>query len=169
MKFEDEDIPNVNGNPLLDHRKPKINEVESDPELQIERDARAVCMPMGMVHEALLKAGMLNREQKKKKETDDQEGPYCQYHKRSIGHFVQDCQDFLDLVQEIMNKGRIEFCKETRGQVVDVLQGETPKLVTICYRGEGQQAPAKAPICPTPKVMIKVPTPWFSQIGRAHV
>ena len=30
----------------------------------------------------------------------------------------------------------------------------------IHYRDGGQQAPAKAPICPIPRVVIKVPTPF---------
>ena len=74
-----------------------------------------------------------------------------------MGHSIQDCQDLLNLVQEMMNKGVMEFCKEIKGQVVNVLQGETLKSVIIYYRGGGQQAPAKAPIHPIPKVVIKVP------------
>ena len=57
-----------------------------------------------------------------------------------------------------MDEGRIKFCKEVKGQVVNVLQGETPKPVIIHYRGGGQQAPAKTPIHPIPRVVIKVPT-----------
>ena len=68
---------------------------------------------------------------KKKEENKDWEGQYCQYHKRSVGHSIQDCQDFLGLVQEMMNKGRIEFCKETEGQAVNVLQKEIPKSIII--------------------------------------
>ena len=45
-----------------------------------------------------------------------------------------------------------------RGQTVNVLQGEAPKPVTIFYEGGGQQALAKAPIYPTPRVVTKVPT-----------
>ena len=78
-------------------------------------------MPMRSVYEALLKAGMLDEEQKKKKEKEDRERRYCQYHKKSVGHFIQDCQDFLDLVQEMIDEGRIKFCKETKGQAVNIL------------------------------------------------
>ena len=39
-----------------------------------------------------------------------------------MGHSIQDYQEFLGLVQEMMNKRRIEFCKETEGQAVNVLQ-----------------------------------------------
>ena len=48
-------------------------------------------MPIGLVHEALLKAGMLNSEQEQKEETKNREGPYCLYHERFAGHFVQNC------------------------------------------------------------------------------
>ena len=59
-----------------------------------------------------------------------------------------------------MDEERIEFCKEVKGQAVNVLQEEILKLVIIHYRGGGQQAPAKTPIHPIPRVMIKVLTPF---------
>ena len=79
-------------------------------------------MFMEMVYEALLKAGMLEEEQERKKEKEDGEGQCCQYHKRTVGHSIQDCQEFLGLVQEMMNEGKIEFCKKVEGQAVNVLQ-----------------------------------------------
>ena len=85
---------------------------------------------------------------------------YYQYHKRSVHHSIQDCQEFLGLVQEMMNEGKIEFCKEVEGCAVNVLEKETPKPIIIYYRGGGQQAPAKAPIHPIPKVVIKVSAPF---------
>ena len=96
--------------------------MESDPELLIKKDIRDVCMPMEIVHEALLKTGMLGKEQEKKKGKKDREGQYYLYHKRSVGHFIQDCQHFLELVQEMMDDGIMEFCKETKRQAVNVLQ-----------------------------------------------
>ena len=78
-------------------------------------------MLMGTVYEALLKPGILEKEQEK----EDGEKQYCQYHKRTVGHSIQDYQDFLDLVQGLMDEGRIEFCKEMKRQAVNVLQGET--------------------------------------------
>ena len=84
-----------------------------------------------------------------------------------MGHSIQDCQDFLDLVQGLMDEGRIEFCKEMKGQAVNVLQGETLKPVIIHYRGGGQQALAKTPIHPIPRVMIKVPTHFRYKSDKA--
>ena len=66
-----------------------------------------------------------------------------------------------------MNEGVMEFCKEIKEQVVNVLQGETPKPVIIYYRGGGQQAPAKAPIHPIPKVVIKVPASFRYSSDKA--
>ena len=99
-------------------------------------------------------------EAQEEKENEDGERQYCQYHRRPTSHSIQDCQDFLDLVQGLMDEGRIEFFKEMKGQAMNVLQGETPKSVIIHYRGGGQQAPTKAPICSIPRVMIKVLTPF---------
>ena len=119
------------------------------------------------MYEALLKAGMLEEKQKKKEEKEYQEGEHCLYNKGFVGHSIQVCQDFLELVQEMMNEGVIEFCKEIKGQAVNVLQGETSKLIIIYYRGGGQQAPAKAPIHPIPMVVIKVTAPFRYSSNKA--
>ena len=117
-------------------------------------------MPMGTVYEVLFKAKMSDEEQERKKENKDGEEQYYQYHQRPMGHSIQDCQDFLDLVQGLIDEGRIEFYKEVKEQAVNVLRGETPKPVIIYYRGGGQQALVKTPIHPIPRVVIKVPTPF---------
>ena len=46
LAFNNEDIPDVNRNPLSDHQRPKVNAMESDPELLVEKDTRAVRMSM---------------------------------------------------------------------------------------------------------------------------
>ena len=66
LAFDDDDVPDVDRNPLPDHQRPKINAIGSDPELQIEKDARALHMPMGTVYEALFRAEMLDEERESK-------------------------------------------------------------------------------------------------------
>ena len=56
---------------MSNHQRPKVNAVESNPELLVEKDARAVRMSMETMYEALLKAGMLEEEQEKKKKKED--------------------------------------------------------------------------------------------------
>ena len=88
LAFDDKDVPDVNRNLLSDHQRPKINAVESDPKLLIVKDIRIVCMPMEIVHEALFNAGLLDEKQKNKKENEDWERQYCQYHKRFADHSI---------------------------------------------------------------------------------
>ena len=74
LAFDDDDVPDVNRNSLPDYQRPKINEIGSDPELQIEKDVRAVHMPMRTVYKALFKAEMLDEEHERKEENEDGEG-----------------------------------------------------------------------------------------------
>ena len=55
LTFEDEDIPNVNENPLPNHGGPKVNAVKNNQDLQVKRDVKDVRMPIKLVYEALIK------------------------------------------------------------------------------------------------------------------
>ena len=77
LTFEDEDISNVNENPLSNHGGPKVNTIESDQEMQVKRNVKDVRMPMKIVHEVLVKAGRLEGYQRKEKEAKDQEKCFC--------------------------------------------------------------------------------------------
>ena len=59
LTFEDEDIPNVNRNPLPNHGGHKVNAVDDSQDLQVKRDVKDVRMPMRLVYETLVKAGRL--------------------------------------------------------------------------------------------------------------
>ena len=71
LTFEDKDVTNVNGNPLANHRVPKVNVVESSQKIQIKKDVKDVCMPMELVYEVLVKAGRLEGRQEKEEEIKD--------------------------------------------------------------------------------------------------
>ena len=114
LTFEDEDISNVNGNPLANHGGPKVNAMENSLDLQIKRDVKDVRMPMRLVYEALVKAGRLRGRQRKEDEEMNQEKGYCQYHGKMIGHPIQECPEFLEMIQEMVNKGEIKFCGKTK-------------------------------------------------------
>ena len=76
----------------------------------MKRNVKDVRMPMKLVHEVLVKAGRLEGCQKNEEETKDQEKCFCQYHRSTTDHSVQECLDFLELIQEMMNEGELEFC-----------------------------------------------------------
>ena len=71
LTFEDEDIPNVNGNPLPNHGGSKVNAMEDSQDSQVKRDVKDVRMPMRLVYEALIKARRLKDRQGKKDEKMD--------------------------------------------------------------------------------------------------
>ena len=62
-----------------------------------------------------------------------------------MDHSIQECLEFLELVQEMINEGEMEFCGKMEEQNVSVLLKEVPKPVTIFYRGGGQQATKEVP------------------------
>ena len=67
-------------------------------------------MPMGLVYEALVKTSRLKNGQEKEKEETNREKCFCQYHGKTMDHPIQECLEFLKLVQVMMNEGEIEFC-----------------------------------------------------------
>ena len=88
LTFEDEDILNVNGNPLPNHMGAKVNAVESNQDLQVKRDVTDVCMPMRLVYEVLVKAGRLKDGQGKQEEEMDQEKCYYRCHGKTTDHSI---------------------------------------------------------------------------------
>ena len=73
LTFEDEDILDVNRNPLPNHGGPRVNTIESSEEMQVKKSIKDVCMTMKLVHEVLVKAGQLEGHQRKEEKRKDQE------------------------------------------------------------------------------------------------
>ena len=65
-----------------------MNAVESSQEMQVKRDVMDICMPMGLVYEALVKVGRLGSRQGKEEEIKDQDECFCQYHGRTTDHSI---------------------------------------------------------------------------------
>ena len=79
----------------------------------MKRNVRDVCMPMILVHEALVKVGKLEgylREEEK--EPKDQEKCFCQYHVSTTDYSIQEYPDFFKLIQKMMNEGELELCEK---------------------------------------------------------
>ena len=110
-----------------------MNAVESSQDLQTKKDSKDVCMPMRMVYAALVKAGHLKDGQKKEEEEINREKHFCQYHGRTMDHYIQGCPRFLTMVQEMMNEREMDFCGRMEEQNVSVLLKEVPKPLTVFY------------------------------------
>ena len=141
----------MNRNPLPNHGGPWVNAVESNEEMQVKKSVKDVRMPMKLVHEVLVRAGRLEVHQKKEEEMKDQEQCFCQYHGSTMGHVIQECSDFLELIQEMMNEGELEFCGKMEEQNVSVLlKKKAPKPLIIYYRGERSASNERSTSCSYP-------------------
>ena len=74
----------------------------------MKKNVKDVRMPMKLVHEVLVKADKLEGCQKKEEATKDQEKCFCQYHGSTTNHSIQECPDFLELIQEMMNEEELD-------------------------------------------------------------
>ena len=84
-----------------------------------------------------------------------------------MDHSIQECPDFLELIQEMMNEGELEFCGKVEEQNVSVLlKEEAPKPLIIYYRGGDQQATKEAPHVPSPRLVMKVLAPFAIQVTK---
>ena len=120
-----------------------------------------VRMPMKLVHEVLVRAGRLKVCQRKEDEAKGQEKCCYQYHRGAKGHVIQECPDFLELVQKMMIEGELGFCRKIEERNMSVLiKEEALKPFVIYYRGGGQQVTKDAPHVPTPRLVMKVPAPF---------
>ena len=85
-----------------------------------------------------------------------------------MDHSIQECPDFLELIQEMMNEVILKFCGKVEEQNVSVLLKEKiPKPLTIYYRGGGQQTSKEVPHLPTPRLVVKVPAPFHYTSDKA--
>ena len=84
-----------------------------------------------------------------------------------MDHSIQECPEFLKLVQEMMNEGEMEFCGKMEEPNVSVLLKEIPKPITIFYRGRGQQVTKEAHHVPTLRLVMKVPAPFHNTSDKA--
>ena len=51
-----------------------------------------------------------------------------------MDHSIQECPEFLELIQEMINEREMEFCGKMEEQNVSILLEELQKPVTIFYR-----------------------------------
>ena len=71
-------------------------------------------------------------------------------------HSIQEFPDFLELIQEMMNEGELEFCGKMEEQSVSILlKEEAPKPLTIFYRGENSKQRKKHLVFLPPYWLLK--------------
>ena len=91
---------------------------------------------------------------------------YCQYHVEVWGHGIQECNEFREVVQDLMDRKKIEF-SSSEGSSINVITSTTysgtplsagPRPITIFHDNEA--ATTELPKIPIPVLMVEVPKPF---------
>ena len=88
------------------------------------RSIRNVITPMKVIHKELVQVGFLQSKRGEAIKKEKMSKGYCQYHAEIRGHDMQECTEFRDLVQNLMDRKEIEFSK-SNDPSINVITGTT--------------------------------------------
>ncbi|XP_039017027.1 uncharacterized protein LOC120147802 [Hibiscus syriacus] len=121
INFGDSEQPKVAQNPLPNHARAGINAVAEEKGKRIVMDVSEVESPMLWVWCQMVKVGLLKPSLSCDQYSSEE---VCHYH-NCAGHNIQQCPDFLKLVQGMMDKKEIEFFKEvTKKEKAEICASE---------------------------------------------
>ncbi|XP_039000331.1 uncharacterized protein LOC120126117 [Hibiscus syriacus] len=121
INFGDSEQPKVSQNPLPNHAGAGINAVAEEKGKRIVMDVSEVESPMLWVWCQMVKVGLLKPSLSCDQYSSEE---VCHYH-NCAGHNIQQCRDFLKLVQGMMDKKEIEFFKEvTKKEKAEICASE---------------------------------------------
>ncbi|XP_038696626.1 uncharacterized protein LOC119993529 [Tripterygium wilfordii] len=168
LNFEGVRRPNVNENPLPDHREADANMVEEVD--NVKRNVDEVTMRLGVLFGYLRQAGLVESEEGNNENCG--EVGSCQYHGGRSGHSIEDCMLFKERVQQLMNEKKIIFeVRSGKMDEVNVIEEGLPRPmfggqlepITLRYYIEDDRVTQ-----PTPYYSGVVP--WnYSDKGREEV
>ena len=104
--FDKTDGPNVISNPLPNHSEPKINAILESLTEGRKTHIMDVATPMGVIHEKLVQAEFLQPRRGEAIQEEKLSKGYCQYHFKVQGHVIQECSEFREIVQNLMDKNK---------------------------------------------------------------
>ena len=119
---------------------------------------------------------MKKGEKNSEEQLEEMKKRLCDYHAGYVGHVVQDCEEFRNIVQALMDKKEIEFSEKIEKKSVNVnieegyfntSSSRGPKALTIYYEDELEVAR-----CPTieismPKLKVEVSSPFAYKSDKA--
>ncbi|XP_039036465.1 uncharacterized protein LOC120173336 [Hibiscus syriacus] len=121
INFGDSEQPKVAQNPLPNHAGAGINTVAEEKGKRIVMDVSEVESPMLWVWCQMVKVGLLKPSLSCDQYSSEK---VCHYH-NCAGHNIQQCHDFLKLVQGMMDKKEIELFKElTKKEKAEICASE---------------------------------------------
>ena len=157
---------------MPNHSGPKINGI-----LESFKEERKTCVqniitPMRVIFEKLLHAGFLQSRERGAIKRELNSG-YCSYHAEVRGHDIQECSEFWEVVQNLMDKKKIEF-SDSKNPSINVITGTTysgtpsstgPRPITIFQ--DNEVARTGLPKVPIPVLVVEVPKPFPYESQKA--
>ena len=129
---------------------------------------RDVITPMRVIYEELVQARFFQSRREEAVKEERLNKGYCQYHAKIQEHVIQECIEFRDIVQNLMDRKEIEFL-EPSDPFIDVITGTTysktpssigPKPITIFH--DNETARDEMPKVSTPVLVVEVPSPFHT-------
>ena len=136
---------------------------------------------MVSVYEALVKGGILQSKVKEGEKNSEEQFEemqicFCDYHAGYVGHVVQDCEEFRNIVQALMDKKEIEFFEKIEEKSINVIVREgysntsssgKAKALTIYYEDEPEVARHPTVEISMPKLKVEVSSPFPYKSDKA--
>ena len=123
-------------------------------------------IPMRVIYEELVQTRFLQSRKGKAVREERLNKGYCQYHVEVQEHVIQECIEFRDIVQNLMDRKEIEFSKSNNPSI-DVITGTTysmtllstgPRSIIIFHDNEATRD--EMPKVSTPVLVVEVPRPF---------
>ncbi|KAK8691640.1 hypothetical protein V6N13_075141 [Hibiscus sabdariffa] len=120
LAFETPEKPNTAKNPLPNHEG-GVNAISEENNKIIKTDVSEIKSPFSWVWRKLFEAKVINQGATTPEGHVD---PYCEFHGEE-GHVIQDCWEFRDTVQALMDNKEIEFFEEVDESKIGTVEGSS--------------------------------------------
>ncbi|XP_052490762.1 uncharacterized protein LOC128043011 [Gossypium raimondii] len=166
VKFDNPSGPNVAGNPLPNLSDKGVNTIIKNEGRRIKDDIAEVNTPLKWVWRQMINGGLIKQESKERPEGIKK---YCEFHTKE-DHDIQNCTEFRDMEQNLMNNKELEFYEEIKGleegEVYASEEGPTEKAqnypVVIILRPRNTGSGIKL----APRVIIQKPVAFHYQDSK---
>ena len=148
------------------HSGPKINTILEGTTEGRKPCVKGIITPIGVIYKELIQARFLQSRRRGVTKKERLSKGYCQYHVEIQGHVIQECIEFRNIVQSLMDRKEIEF-SESIHPSINVITGTTylktpssigPRPITIFH--DNETARAEVPKVSALVLVVEIPRPF---------
>ena len=164
--YNKDGVPNIISNPLPNHSGPKVNAISMSFKKERKAYVRNIITPLRVIYEKLAQVRFFQPGRGEAIQDQDLRRYYCQYHAEVRGHSIQECGEFQEIIQDLIDRKEIEFF-DLEDSSVNVIMGTMyseapssigPRPIIIFHNNEA--AKMEVPKVPTLVLLVEVPKPF---------